>query len=114
MKYFHKESRNIANCQNQTWVVPAPSIPHLLTAEGGQNPQDKMFHTLSYIRLRCSSNSMFYSAVQCVRGEDLVDCVMIGADLSLPSLHCTATPQPAFLQQCTVSRHFCVVWYSLV
>ena len=114
MKYFHKESRNIANCQNQTWVVPAPSIPHLLTAEGGQNPQDKMFHTLSYIRLRCSSNSMFYSAVQCVRGEDLVDCVMIGADLSLPSLHCTATPQPAFFAAMHCFKALLSRWSRLV
>ena len=83
VKYFE----NIGDCQNQSWVVPGPSIPHLLTGGRGQNLQDKMFHTLRYI-----STSMFYlAAVQCVRGEDLVDCVMIGAaGFTLPSLPCIA------------------------
>ena len=83
VKYFE----SIGDCQNQSWVVPGPSIPHLLTGGRGQNLQDKMFHTLRYI-----STSMFYlAAVQCVRGEDLVDCVMIGAaGFTLPSLPCIA------------------------
>ena len=88
-----KYLENIGDCQNQSWVVPGPSIPHLLTGGRGQNLQDKMFHTVSYI-----STSMFYlAAVQCVRGEDLVDCVMIGAGrlhLAIVALHCFALVVP--------------------
>ena len=97
-----KSFENIGDCQNQSWVVPGPSIPHLLTGGRGQNLQDKMFHTLRYI-----STSMFYlAAVQCVRGEDLVDCVMIGAGrlhLAIVALHCFALVVPLSCHQLVFS-----------
>ena len=95
MKYIDNGSRSIADCQNQTWVVSTPSIPHLPTVERRAKPaRQNVSHTLVH-QHQTAPAACF--TVRCVRGEDLVDCVMIGAGrlhlaiIAQRPLYCIAT-----------------------